>query len=42
MSIKLSKNESQYSDEEKSAIQQQFDYAMSQYCEVDNLYKKAK
>ena len=42
MSIKISKTESPYSDEEKSAIQQQFDYAMSQYCEVDNLYKIAK
>ena len=42
MSIKIEKRSARYTDEEKLEIQQQFDYSLSQYSEVDNLYKIAK
>lgn len=42
MTVKIETKESKFSDEEKRAIQQQFDFSMSQYCEVDNLYIVAK
>lgn len=42
MSIKIEKRSARHTEEEKIEIQEQFDYALSQYSEVDNLYKIAK
>lgn len=42
MSKKIEKRSARHTEEEKLEIQEQFDYALSQYSEVDNLYKIAK